>query len=268
MSRRQVQVLVVSFVALVVFFPKVANAQSNDKDTPAQPTPAHAITVGEFQKLRGDERVKVMQVEYNQTVDSLLKRLRSPNNKDGTLKDVERARREAARADLIEDIANHLNGGELDARVLVASVRTPNALLADLIRGYLASELKAREEAIAKDGQARATDLKTYLADSPEEQQTVVINHLKKVVDALEAKNPDLAKQVLYYFTKGRSPEDKSSPGFDAFVIEVDAVRKVAAEKQIDLSKIEVEKILDRVIKRRFPQVGQELEKQDTPPAK
>lgn len=265
MNRRQVQVLVVLFVALVVFA-KAANAQSNDKPATAQPTPTHAITAGEFNKLRGDERTKVLQDEFNNTVDSLLKMLRSPNDKYGTLKDVERAKREAARADVIEDIARHTTREDLEL-IMLASGQTSNALVADLIRGYLASKLKARGEPIAKDGQARVTDLKTYLAGSPEEQYAVVMNHLKKRVDALEAKNPDLAKQVLYYFTKGRTPDDKSSPGFDAFVIEVDAVRKVAAEKHIDISKIEVEKILDRVIKMRFPQVEQELEKQDKPPA-
>ena len=99
---------------------------------------------------------------------------------------------------------------------------------------------------------ASAMSLKDFNAKPGEEQSAYVADFIDKLTTDLRAKNPEMAQQIRTWFA--RKQDDKPlSQGFERFLVETVALEDLAKEGKVDLSKIQVEGVIVKIVKDKFP---------------
>lgn len=97
-----------------------------------------------------------------------------------------------------------------------------------------------------------AKSVKDFDAMTPKDQGNYLVDFLDEMTGDISRKNPDLAKNIRYFFFH----KDKGamfSEGFEKVFIELLAAEKSAREGKADLSKIQVESIVVWVVRQKFP---------------
>ena len=97
-------------------------------------------------------------------------------------------------------------------------------------------------------------NLADYIAASSDEQFDFVNNYIQKKVEAISETDPKLGGQVLKYFFIKQEGE-KYGQGLLKFEVRVGAVQELAKEKGIELKKISVGKIIDKILEEKFPEL-------------
>lgn len=103
---------------------------------------------------------------------------------------------------------------------------------------------------------ASAMSLKEYLAKPAAERSGYLSDFVDKMTTDLRAKNPDMAVRIRNWFAD-KQPGKPLSEGFERFLVETVALQDLAKTGKVDLSKIEVEGVIVKVAKDKFPPAKQ-----------
>ena len=99
---------------------------------------------------------------------------------------------------------------------------------------------------------AYALSLTEFEAKPAHDQSVYVVNFIEKSTAGLYEKNPKMAQTIRDWFAK--VPDGKPfSEGIEKLGVEMTALDLLAREGKADLSKIQVEGVIVKVIKDRFP---------------
>jgi len=99
---------------------------------------------------------------------------------------------------------------------------------------------------------AQAMSLKDFNAKPDKEQAVYVGDFIDKMTTDLRAKNPQLAIDIRNWFAV--KPVGKPlSEGMERLGVELGALEILAHDGKVDLSKIQVEGVIVKVVKDKFP---------------
>jgi hypothetical protein len=99
---------------------------------------------------------------------------------------------------------------------------------------------------------ASAMSLKDYLAKPPAERSNYLTDAIDKLTTDLRAKNPEMAQQIRAWFARKQDGKPLSEGG-QRFLVETLALEDLAKEGKADLSKIQVEGVIVKIVKDKFP---------------
>jgi soluble cytochrome b562 len=101
-------------------------------------------------------------------------------------------------------------------------------------------------------GPAYAVSVRDYAAMSAQDQTNIVVAFVNKMTGDLNATNPQLSKNIHdFFFVK---PQGKDfAEGMLNLSVEEAALESLAKEGKVDLSKIEIEGVIVKVVKEKFP---------------
>jgi len=102
-------------------------------------------------------------------------------------------------------------------------------------------------------GQARATTLAAFEAQTAAQQGALVSNFVDTMTTDLGAKNPQLAQAIRDYFAKKQAGKPVSE-GVERLAVEMMTVDELAKEGKADPSKIQVEAMIVHIVKEKFSQ--------------
>lgn len=96
-----------------------------------------------------------------------------------------------------------------------------------------------------------AMSVQDFEARPVSEQSVYISSFVEKMTGDLGRSNPLLSQNIRYFFTV--KPAGKAlSPGVERLAVELSALRRVAREGRVDLSKIQVESVIVTIVKERF----------------
>ena len=94
--------------------------------------------------------------------------------------------------------------------------------------------------------------LQEFNTKPSQERSVYVVDFVEKTTANLSAKNPNMAQQIRDWFS--RKQEGKPySEGLERLYVELTALELLGREGKADLSKIQVEGVVVKVIKGKFP---------------
>lgn len=99
---------------------------------------------------------------------------------------------------------------------------------------------------------AFALSVKDYEAKSSRDKITVLADFVDKMTGDLRASNPQLSKNIHDYFFVTPAGE-KFAEGLFNLEAELSALDRAAKEGKVDLSKIQIEGVILKVVKDKFP---------------
>lgn len=103
---------------------------------------------------------------------------------------------------------------------------------------------------------ASAMSLKDYLAKPAAERSGYLTDFVDRMTTDLRAKNPDMAVRIRNWFAD-KQPGKPLSEGFERVLVETVALQDLAKEGKVDLARIEVEGLVVKVVKDKFPPAKQ-----------
>ena len=99
---------------------------------------------------------------------------------------------------------------------------------------------------------AQAMSLKDFNTKPTHDQSVYVVDFIEKMTGDLGAKNPQLAQDIRDWFS--RKQEGKPfSAGLERLYVELGALEILAHDGKVDLTKIQVEGVIVKVVKDKFP---------------
>jgi hypothetical protein len=97
-----------------------------------------------------------------------------------------------------------------------------------------------------------ALSVKDYQTKSAQERSEYVVSFLEKMTHDIGQKNPSLAQDIKNYFVK--VPSGKQYPeGLQKLSVELAALRSLADEGKVDLTRIQIEGVVVKIVKEKFP---------------
>ena len=99
---------------------------------------------------------------------------------------------------------------------------------------------------------ARAMSLTDFEAKPAHDQSVYVVNFIEQSTAGLYAKNPKMAQTIRDWFSKVQDGKPFSE-GIEKLGVEMTALDLLSREGKADLAKIQVEGVIVKVIKDRFP---------------
>ena len=99
---------------------------------------------------------------------------------------------------------------------------------------------------------AQAMSLKDFNTKPTHDQSVYVVNFIEKSTADLYAKNPNMAQAIRDWFSKVQDGKPFSD-GIEKLGVELTALDLLSREGKTDLSKIQVEGVIVKVIKDKFP---------------
>ena len=103
---------------------------------------------------------------------------------------------------------------------------------------------------------AQAMSLKDFNTKPTHDQSVYVVDFIEKMTGDLGAKNPQLAQDIRDWFS--RKQEGKPfSAGLERLYVELGALESLAHDGKVDLTKIQVEGVIVKVVKDKFPPPAQ-----------
>ena len=99
---------------------------------------------------------------------------------------------------------------------------------------------------------ARAMSLTEFESKPAHDQSVYVVNFIEKSTADLYAKNPNMAQAIRDWFSKVQDGKPFSE-GIEKLGVELTALDLLSREGKTDLSKIQVEGVIVKVIKDKFP---------------
>jgi hypothetical protein len=99
---------------------------------------------------------------------------------------------------------------------------------------------------------AQAISLKDFNARPGKDQAVYVVDTIEKISNRIAAHTPRLAQDIRDWYS--RKPEGKPiSAGMERLYVELAAVEIQAKDGLADLSKIQIEAVILRLVKQKFP---------------
>ena len=99
---------------------------------------------------------------------------------------------------------------------------------------------------------AQAMSLKDFNVKPTHDQSVYVVDFIEKMTADISAKNPQLAQDIRDWFS--RQQEGKPfSAGLERLYVELGALESLAHDGKVDLTKIQVEGVIVKVVKDKFP---------------
>jgi soluble cytochrome b562 len=103
---------------------------------------------------------------------------------------------------------------------------------------------------------AQAMSLKDFNTKPTHDQSVYVVDFIEKMTADLGAKNPQLGQDIRDWFS--RKQEGKPfSEGLERLYVELGALEILAHDGKVDLTKIQVEGVIVKVVKDKFPPPAQ-----------
>jgi len=99
---------------------------------------------------------------------------------------------------------------------------------------------------------AQAMSLKDFNAKPTHDRSVCVVDFIEKMTGDLGAKNPQLAQDIRAWFSQKQDGKPFSA-GLEKLYVELGALESLAQDGKVDLSKIQVEGVIVKVVKDRFP---------------
>jgi len=99
---------------------------------------------------------------------------------------------------------------------------------------------------------AQAMSLKDFNAKQGHDQSVYVVDFIEKMTADIGVKNPQLMRDIRDWFS--RKQEGKPfSEGLERLYVELAALESLAHDGKVDLTKIQVEGVIVKVVKDKFP---------------
>jgi soluble cytochrome b562 len=99
---------------------------------------------------------------------------------------------------------------------------------------------------------AQAMSLKDFSTKPTHDQSVYVVDFIEKMTADLGAKNPQLAQDIRDSFSRKQDGKPFSA-GIEHLYVELGALESLAHDGKIDLTKIQVEGVIVKVVKNKFP---------------
>jgi hypothetical protein len=99
---------------------------------------------------------------------------------------------------------------------------------------------------------AQAMSLKDFNTKPAHEQSVYVVDFIEKMTADLGAKNPQLAQDIRDWFSRKQDGKPFSA-GLERLYVELGALEILAHDGKVDLTKIQVEGVIVKVVKDKFP---------------
>lgn len=99
---------------------------------------------------------------------------------------------------------------------------------------------------------AQAMSLKDFNAKPAHDQSVYVVDFIEKMTADLGAKNPQLAQDIRDWFSRKQDGKPYSA-GLERLYVELGALETLAQDGKVDLTKIQVEGVVVKVVKDKFP---------------
>ena len=99
---------------------------------------------------------------------------------------------------------------------------------------------------------AQAMSLKDFNTKPTHDQSVYVVDFIEKMTGDLGAKNPQLAQDIRDWFSHKQEGKPFSA-GLERLYVELGALESLAHDGKVDLTKIQVEGVIVKVVKDKFP---------------
>ena len=99
---------------------------------------------------------------------------------------------------------------------------------------------------------AKAMSLKDFNTKPMHDQSVYVVDFIEKMTADLGAKNPQLAQDIRDWFPLKQDGKPFSA-GLGRLYVELGALESLAHDGTVDLTKIQVEGVIVKVVKDKFP---------------
>ena len=99
---------------------------------------------------------------------------------------------------------------------------------------------------------AQAMSLKDFNTKPTHDQSVYVVDFIEKMTGDLGAKNPQLAQEIRDWFSSKQDGKPFSA-GLERLYVELGALESLAHDGKVDLTKIQVEGVIVKVVKDKFP---------------
>ena len=103
---------------------------------------------------------------------------------------------------------------------------------------------------------AQAMSLKDFNTKRTHDRSVYVVDFIEKMTGDLGANNPQLAQDIRDWFSRKQDGKPFSA-GLERVYVELGALESLAQEGKVDLSKIQVEGVIVKVVKDKFPPSAQ-----------
>ena len=103
---------------------------------------------------------------------------------------------------------------------------------------------------------AQAMSLKDFNTKPTHDQSVYVVDFIEKMTADLGAKNPQLAQDIRRWFSNKQDGKPFSA-GLEHLYVELGALESLAHDGKVDLTKIQVEGVIVKVVKDKFPPPAQ-----------
>ena len=104
---------------------------------------------------------------------------------------------------------------------------------------------------------AQAMSLKDFNTKPTHDQSVYVVDFIEKMTADLGVKNPQLAQDIRGWFSNKQDGKPFSA-GLERLYVELGALESLAHDGKVDLTKIQVEGVIVKVVKDKFqPQPSQ-----------
>ena len=99
---------------------------------------------------------------------------------------------------------------------------------------------------------AQAMSLKDFNTKPTHDQSVYVVDFIEKMTADLGAKNPQLGQDIRDWFSHKQDGKPFSA-GLERLYVELGALESLAHDGKVDLTKIQVEGVIVKVVKDKFP---------------
>ena len=99
---------------------------------------------------------------------------------------------------------------------------------------------------------AQAMSLKDFNTKPTHDQSVYVVEFIEKMTADLGAKNPQLAQDIRDWFSSKQDGKPFSA-GLERLYVELGALESLAHDGKVDLTKTQVEGVIVKVVKDKFP---------------
>jgi hypothetical protein len=99
---------------------------------------------------------------------------------------------------------------------------------------------------------AQAMSLKDFNTKPTHDQSLYVVDFIEKMTADIGAKNPQLAQDIRGWFSSTQEGKPFSA-GLERLYVELGALESLAHDGKVDLTKIQVEGVIVKVVKDKFP---------------
>jgi hypothetical protein len=99
---------------------------------------------------------------------------------------------------------------------------------------------------------AQAMSLKDFNVKPSHDQSVYVVDFIEKMTADLGPKNPQLAHDIRDWFSRKQDGKPFSA-GLERLYVELGALESLAHDGKVDLTKIQVEGVIVKVVKDKFP---------------